>query len=105
MSAIANANNRVELPIGLQEWLSRASAEIEGLTAHAAPRCVGPRRVSDVDNGAENGSAAMPGLSFEQEIRIATSLHDLSAALAGAARLVGPAADALELTDQRSPAR
>jgi hypothetical protein len=92
------------MPAGLQERLTETSAEIDVLTAQAAPRCVGPRRASRVDNGAEDGAAAMQGLSFEQEIRIAASLHDLSAALAGAARLVGRAESALEVAGRRAGA-
>ena len=43
---------------------------------------------------------ADPTLSFEQETRIAGSLHDLSAALAGCAKLVAQASIALDALDR-----
>lgn len=75
----------------LERWLLRASREVDALAARAAPRCVARTEHSD----------PIAGLSFEQEIRIAASLHDLSAALASAARMAGPAASALNFTGRQ----
>lgn len=84
----------------LERWLLWASGEVDALASRAAPRCVGPRRGSQREAAARartEHSEPIAGLSFEREVRIAASLHDLSAALASAARLARPAASALNV--------
>lgn len=95
-SPLANVPDLAEL----ERWLLRASREVDALAVRAAPRCVGPRRGSQQEAAARartEHSEPIAGLSFEREIRIAASLHDLSAALANAARMARPAASALDV--------
>lgn len=82
----------------VRSWLAQASAEIDALAAAVAPRCVG---VGPTDRAQAPARALGPGLSYEQEVRIAAGLHDLSAALTACAQRVDQAAKALQVCDRR----
>jgi hypothetical protein len=82
----------------VRSWLAQASAEIDALAAVIAPRCIG---ASTVERAQAPADASGPGLSFEQEMRIAAGLQDLSAALTICAQRVDQAARVLEVCDRR----
>lgn len=84
--------------IALRSWLADTSAEIDALTAAVAPRCVG---AGPVDRAEAPAGASGSAISYEQEMRIAAGLHDLSAALTASAQRAALAAGLLRNRDRR----